>query len=945
MTSLIKYSVLLAFLAAAMAGCEAKKIDAWFVGEMTQLSSSAPRNDDWGVYDSLNNNIKLFAAGNETLSFQLVIDADELPLQDLTIRCSDLKTAFGDKIAADNFSVYKMLPVEIEKFPSWYLRLTDKPLQKAQVYDVLVPIALGVDNSFTVSANQRLALWFDVYVPRSAKAGDYSGKIDIAALGRQNFSAKISAEVYDFVLPDSRPIVALGGFGHRELFRELIQRDSKPFVPVRLDRTNPKVREGLILLRQMMKLAHRHRLDLFDKDIHPILKRDRQGKPVLGWEDYDQIITPYLDGTAFEDRIGAPAWPLPISEDWPKPRTYGGINSKRYTQTLEQITDDCVKHFSQLKDVSPTRQLFAWPYRGKIDNSGYARHSRLAGIIRKTAPEIQILTTLPAEAAKIWNLNPPKNFKNSADIHVLQGQWLNTAAVKIGSSQEWPFEGTWISPGKMPYLPSITTLSRPPDIRAIVWFAMKYRCNGIFLAEVLGWDGGNQTDANSAASLFYSGKIAGMQMVLPSVRLKRLRRGLQDANYLWLLQLRQREAIADSLLNALIRYGGLDAAGDNYHDARFDGWVKDPYAWEMARRILAEEVLAAVHPSENSKSRLVAQRVIWKQFNERTRSIRIEQIRTNVSRFKQRDPKAEEMLAVISLDLFNEYSHSTKLTARITSMPDGWKPLVDQSFIEDFPAGRKRILKLFIRGKNFESNSNAKMPVSIEVTTKHNLRKEFKVEVPLLQTSIVKNRPKIDGILDDWPMRPGNTAADFKLLGVRGTKDNGLAERQTKVFVTNDDKNLYFAFRCDEPNLSGIVARPTNIIQYDQLLACGEDLVEIVFNPGLKAKDASGLYHMVIKPNGVVLTERGIASNPPLGQVRVWPGSASIAIGRQGPCWIIELCVPLSAFGEASRERFWGINFARFSQQGLEPSNWAGAQRFYYSPDNLGTMLLNLPEK
>ena len=36
--------------------------------------------------------------------------------------------------------------------------------------------------------------------------------------------------------------------------------------------------------------------------------------------------------------------------------------------------------------------------------------------------------------------------------------------------------------------------------------------------------------------VFYPGALAGIQGVLPSVRLKRLRRGLQDIAYLWLLQ-------------------------------------------------------------------------------------------------------------------------------------------------------------------------------------------------------------------------------------------------------------------------------------------------------------------------------------------------------------------------------------------------------------------------
>ena len=212
--------------------------------------------------------------------------------------------------------------------------------------------------------------------------------------------------------------------------------------------------------------------------------------------------------------------------------------------------------------------------------------------------------------------------------------------------------------------------------------------------------------------------------------------------------------------------------------------------------------------------------------------------------------------------------------------------------------------------------------------------------MPFLIAGQAAKPPKIDGALDDWPMKLGNTAGDFKLIGRRGESGKGLARRQTLVFVLYDDKNLYFAFRCEEPRMDQLTAKPNNLLHYEQLMACDEDLVEIILDPGLKAKGPEDLYHIAVKPNGVLLTERGVHTEPPLGAAGPWSVSASVAIGRQDKVWIVEMAIPLSAFGEAGQERFWAVNFTRFATAGSEASSWSQAPRYFYDPRNLGTMFL-----
>jgi len=160
------------------------------------------------------------------------------------------------------------------------------------------------------------------------------------------------------------------------------------------------------------------------------------------------------------------------------------------------------------------------------------------------------------------------------------------------------------------------------------------------------------------------------------------------------------------------------------------------------------------------------------------------------------------------------------------------------------------------------------------------------------------------------------------------------------VFLLRDERNLYVAFRCSEPNPEGMVVRSDNTVRYDQLMAGGEDMVELLLDGGSAAAGPEDLFHMVVKPNGVLVAERGVGCRPPLGKTAPWLSGAAVATGRQQGCWVVEMAIPLASFGPRGREGFWRVNFMRYAVQGAESSSWSGAARHYYDPRNLGTMFV-----
>lgn len=114
------------------------------------------------------------------------------------------------------------------------------------------------------------------------------------------------------------------------------------------------------------------------------------------------------------------------------------------------------------------------------------------------------------------------------------------------------------------------------------------------------------------------------------------------------------------------------------------------------------------------------------------------------------------------------------------------------------------------------------------------------VHVPILLGGTM-GRINVDGDLSDWPLTHGNAAGEFHLVGRRGRKDEGVARWPTTVFAGRDANMLYLAFRCTQPLSSALIARPENTVRYEGLLPTGEDLVEVVLDPGGRERSGRSL--------------------------------------------------------------------------------------------------------
>ena len=91
---------------------------------MEKLTAHTPRRQDDLLINSNSGAIDLFAAANETVSFQVVVQADAQGLHNVKLACTELQVG-KKKIGAENFRLYRLLPMRITDYPAWYLRLTE----------------------------------------------------------------------------------------------------------------------------------------------------------------------------------------------------------------------------------------------------------------------------------------------------------------------------------------------------------------------------------------------------------------------------------------------------------------------------------------------------------------------------------------------------------------------------------------------------------------------------------------------------------------------------------------------------------------------------------------------------------------------------------------------------------------------------------------------------
>lgn len=170
-----------------------------------------------------------------------------------------------------------------------------------------------------------------------------------------------------------------------------------------------------------------------------------------------------------------------------------------------------------------------------------------------------------------------------------------------------------------------------------------------------------------------------------------------------------------------------------------------------------------------------------------------------------------------------------------------------------------------------------------------------------------ENPPIIDGKLDDACWEAANVVTGFT-----DYRTEKLAIEQTFVRVLYDDKNIYFAFECIEPDPNKIVAAER---KYDQEFR-DEDKVEVRLDTFLDRRCA---YVFAVNTLGTRFDERiGLFDDDDTWGCD-WSAACTVAEDR----WFAEIEIPISnLLYERKDGATWGANFRRTEKGRQESSYW-----------------------
>ena len=175
-----------------------------------------------------------------------------------------------------------------------------------------------------------------------------------------------------------------------------------------------------------------------------------------------------------------------------------------------------------------------------------------------------------------------------------------------------------------------------------------------------------------------------------------------------------------------------------------------------------------------------------------------------------------------------------------------------------------------------------------------------------LSAVIVSAGPKIDGTLDDsiWQACPPLE------LGRCGSDEVG--ELKSAARVLFDEKNLYVAVECHEPDTGRLTA---NVAGRDADV-WHNDSVDVFVHP----QGAAQARHFIVACNGELLD--ALETGGDAGDTS-WNSSAVVAVKvNKNKSWIVTLSVPLAELGaEPGKDQTWPFNINR--TRPLDGGQWA----------------------
>ncbi len=789
--------------------------------------------------------------------------------------------------------------------------------------DVLVPVSAPRGGlPVTIAGGGEAEFWIDIEVPKGTAPGDYRGAVVWKSGNSELARLALTLTVWPIVLPNTEPIPFIADVDHRFLLKG-------------------RAGDGGALVATM-QLLRRHRLTAVLPYLAPEMATDARGKLTLDWQSYDAVVAPMLNGEVFADRVPPAVWPAPIApllpgrEEGASGRSRGGDDA--FASAYLSLV---AEHFEE-------REWLERAYvRIPAEQAGGERHAGadIAEAARAAHDDLAILSdAFPQDMGPLGWVGAPARPAYPVDIWMPQGQFFDPAAM---STERSGGRRTWMRVDRPPFSGTTDIAGGAGDVLVLGWQAAEIGAGAVHLGWINDWPKGSAAAEDclrhNGGTLVFPGEAFGIDGVVPSVRLKQLRRTIQDAALAQLAGDQGLDHVVQALRGGLVEEGGTAACRTSFVDGRRPGWRSGETAYEQAREIMGGELAARVAGEGAGESAERRRQIAWRQFMLGGRGVE-----TAVEGVRLRSSDRKEALSAeleARLTVVNHARVPCSGTMEWSELPEGWSGAEEGESIGGLSSGSAQRVSLEASGVFARNSGDGILPLAVRIAGADETAAELSARLAVIIAGVAAAPPRIDGNLADWPGGTVNVAGDFLLVS-RDTSAAPTAadrpRRRTTAFVMKDADNLYIAINAEADRGAMRDAPRRQRVEYEDLVPIGEELVEILIDPlNSGARMPEGLYHVIIKPSGATVAEVGLRHDPPCGVSRPWAADLDVASDVSSDRWTAEVRIPLAAFGGVATERaFWGFNITRFDLSAGEYSNWSGAAPNPFDPLSLGNLYL-----
>ncbi len=588
--------------------------------------------------------IRLFAAKNEVVSFNLVLEAAGLPAFGVQVKLDQLTGPGGAKLhsaARSGNGVFNWVGREIELFYVRYLRIEGLSLMGYDVYDERhvpkrlqrtftgagfgtgtwedrpdhdknypdIAVPLEQVRTFGINAEENQSVWADIYVPRTAAPGIYQGNVQVLEAGHQPRLVPVELSVRNFALPDDPSVKTMLFYSAENVDRRYVGTAT----PLGW---NGEAAKATRVRNRHFQLAHRHKISLIDSNA---------GAADAGADQPSPEWIARLNGTLFTkaqeyagpgEAVGNGVFSVGSYGQWGwQGEGEAGMrkHSDAWMQWFAQNSPSTEALLYLIDESDNCPQIEQW--------SQWLRNNPGPGKSLLSFATIP----LPTAATCAPSLAIATSRMTTGDVQ-LWGNAFNTIKSRAAGNKVFMYNASRPASG------SVAIEDDGVAMREVAWGQVKKHIDRWFIwestyynndqgrqgqtnvfrtaqtfgkashvSESLGNTDGNY--GNGEGVLFYPGtdRIFSqdsyeLEGPIASLRLKHWRRGIQDADYLALarkIDARRTDAIIQRMVPKVLWENGLTDLSDPTWVRTDISWPTKPDVWEAARAELADIIESA----------------------------------------------------------------------------------------------------------------------------------------------------------------------------------------------------------------------------------------------------------------------------------------------------------------------------------------------------------------